>query len=96
MAVKTPSFKWFERRLYERKNYVPISNDLTSDFKDDESSNTYRNSAQEISKPDSHVSENMDDAESANLTNVGKNKFSDWNDLSRNTGENTICHTSLT
>ena len=82
MVVKTSSFKWCERRLCERENWVPIYNDLTSDLKDDESSNTYRNSAQEISKPDSHnVSENMDDAKSPNLTALGKNNFSDWNDL---------------
>ena len=60
---------------------VSISNDVTSDLKDDEASNTFSNSAQEISKPQSDVFENMDDTKSANLTAAEKNKLSHWNDL---------------
>ena len=57
---------------------VSISNDVTSDLKDDESSKTFSNSAHEISKPESdNVSENMDD----DLTAVEKNKLSHGNDL---------------
>ena len=51
-----------------------------SDLKDDESSNTFSNSAHEISKPESdNVSENMEDAESANLAAAEINKLSHWN-----------------
>ena len=47
---------------------VSVSNDVTSDLKDDESSHTFSNSAHEISKPESdNVSENMGDAKYANL-----------------------------
>ena len=61
---------------------VSISNDVTSDLKDDKSSHTYSDSAHEISKPESdNVSEGMDDAEYANLTVAEKNKLSYWNDL---------------
>ena len=51
-----------------------------SDLKDDESSNTFSNSVHEISKPESdNVSENMEDAESANLPAAEINKLSHWN-----------------
>ena len=95
MVVKTFSSKWCERRLYARNNKVSISNDVTSDLKD-ESSNTFSISAHEISKSESdYVSENMDDAEYANLTAAEKKNFLTGMTLSRNTGENTVSHTSL-
>ena len=51
-----------------------------SDLKDDESSNTFSNSAHEISKPESdNVSENIEDAECANLAAAEINKLSHWN-----------------
>ena len=74
---------------------VSISNDVTSDLKD-ESSNTFSISAHEISKSESdYVSENMDDAEYANLTAAEKKNFLTGMTSSRNTGENTVSHTSL-
>ena len=74
---------------------VSISNDVTSDLKD-ESSNTFSISGHEISKSESdYVSENMDDAEYANLTAAEKKNFLTGMTLSRNTGENTVSHTSL-
>ena len=42
---------------------VFMSNDVTSDLKDDESSHTFSNSPHKISKPESDVSENVDDAD---------------------------------
>ena len=54
---------------------VSISNDVTSDLKDDKSSHTFSNSVHGISKPESNnVSKNMDDAEYANSTAVEKRK----------------------
>ena len=61
---------------------VLISNDVTSDLKDDEPSNTFSNSAHKISKPEpDNVSENMEFAESANLAAAAKDELSHWNDL---------------
>ena len=42
---------------------VSMSNDVTSDLKDDESSHTFSNSPHKISKPEPDVSENVDDAD---------------------------------
>ena len=42
---------------------VFMSNDVTSDLKDDESSHTFSNSPHKISKTESDVSENVDDAD---------------------------------
>ena len=70
---------------------------MTSDLKDDESSHSFSNSAHEISKPEpDNVFESMNDAEYANLAAAyKKTNFLNGMTLSRNTGENSVSHSSL-